>query len=324
MAQPALKTFKRRLIAVAAANATLASATEAILTMDGAYGSETDTVENTTDSSFFGAKPVAITNKRGFIEGSVFLISPDTPGTDSANVSPILFPCGFAEVKTVGSAGTGKTRYNPVSTSFALADAKMWQGDTLQSLTDARGDLSEIKAEIGSQTKAKFRLQGDYAAITDVTHPTDAGTVLADFLEPAVSTKDNSTLIVSSLGTAAVSALHLRAKSLTINLGNEVATKEYTEFKETAINDRKPTFTARFAKPAASDINFTTLRDTQEYITLKFRVTEADGHYVEIGIRGQILTVPPTDIEGDFGYEITGNCVPSSSGGDECYIEFGY
>jgi len=324
MAMSTLFTFKRKLIAVAVADATLASATESILTMDGAYGTETDTVENNTDSSYFGGKSVAITNTRGYIEGSVFLVSPTTPGTGSANVAPILYPCGFAEVKVSGSAGTGTTTYNPISTGFALSDAKMWQGGSLFQITDARGDLSEIKFEIDSQAKMKFRLQGDYAAITDVSHPTDAGSVLATFTEPSVSTNANSTLKITSLGTTALASYTLWGKALTVNLANEVATKIYTSHKETAINDRKPTFTARCAKPPVADVNLLNLRDTGELITLKYRVTESDGHYVELGVRGQILTITPTDIDGDFGYEITGNLIPSSSGGDECYIKCGY
>lgn len=324
MAQPDLKTFTKRLIAVAVAGSSLTSEADSILTLEGSYGTETDTVEENSDASFFGGKEVAITNKRGFIEGTVLLVSPATPGTNPANVRPILLPCGFAQVLTAGIALTGKTRYNPVSASFGLADAKMWQGDTVFALTNARGELSEIKAEIGLRTSAKFRLQGTYANISDLVHPTDAAAALALFTNPAFSTNANSTLKVASLGASAIASMSLRAKSLTYSLGNEITTKEYTEFKETGINARSPTFTARFAKPAAADINFTLLRDLGELITLKYRVTEPDGHYVELGIRGQILTVPNTDIEGDFGYEITGTCVPSAAGGDECYIEFGY
>ena len=324
MAMSTLFTFKRRLIAVAVANATLASATESILTMDGSYGTETDTVESNTDSSFFGGKPVAITNTRGYIEGSVFLVSPTTPGTGSANVSPILFPCGFAEVLTAGIAGIGKSKYNPISTGFARSDATIWQGGSKFQINDARGDLSEIKFEIDSQAKMKFRLQGDYDPITDVTHPTDAGSVLATFAEPAVSTNANSTLKITSLGVTALASYTLWGKALTVNLANEVATKIYTSHKETAINDRKPTFTARCAKPPVADVNLLNLRDTGELITLKYRTTEVDGHYVELGVQGQILTITPTDIDGDFGYEITNNLIPSTSGGDECYLEFGY
>jgi hypothetical protein len=324
MAMASLFTFKRKLIAVAVANATLASATESILTMDGSYGTETDTVENNTDSSFFGGKSVAITNVRGFIEGSCFLVAPAVPGTGAALIAPILYPCGFAQVLVSGVAGTGTTTYNPISTGFALADAKMWQGASLFQINDASGDLSEIKFEIDSQAKIKFRLQGDPSTFTDVTHPTDAGTVLATFTEPSVSTNANSTLKMTSLGTVALASYTLWGKGLTVNLGNEVATKIYTSNKETAINDRKPTFTARFAKPPVADVNLYTLRDTGELITLKYRTTEASGHYAELGIRGQILTITPSDIEGDFGYEVTGNLIPSSSGGDECYLKFGY
>lgn len=321
MAQPALKTFKRRLIAVDVGGSAVTSLADSVLTYDGSYGTETDTVEDGADASFFGGKEVSITNKRGFIEAGIRLKSPTTPGTNPASVAKLLYPCGFAQTLTVGAAGTGKTTYTPVSASFAVADAKMWQGDTLFSLTDARGELSEIKGEIGTKISAKFRLQGTYAEITDVTHPTDGA---PDVTQASVATNANSTLILNSLGATAISDLHLRAKSLSFSLGNEVVTKEYTEFKETGINDRAPTFTARFAKPAMSDFNPTAIRDLGELITLAWRTTEASDHYVELGIRGQILAVNVVEIDGDFGLEITGPCIPSSSGGDEVYIENGY
>jgi hypothetical protein len=39
-------------------------------------------------------------------------------------------------------------------------------------------------------------------------------------------------------------------------------------------------------------------------------------------VRGQIETVAETDIDGDLGWDISGPCIPSNSGGDEFYIQF--
>ena len=321
MSQPALQTFERRTIAVDVGGSAVTSLADSILTYDGSFGTETDTVEDNADSAYLGGKSVSITNNRGFIEAGIRLVSPAVPGTNPAAVAKLLYPCGFAQTLTAGSAGTGKTSYTPVSASFALADAKMWQGGRLISVTDARGELSEIKGEIGTKMSAKFRLQGTYADLTDVAQPTDAA---PDISQASVATHLNSTLILDSLGDTAITALHLRAKSLSYSLGNEIATQEYTEFKETAINARKPTFTARFANPAMADFNPEKIRDLGELITLKWRTTEADDHYVELGIRGQILAVNVVNIDGKAGIEITGTCIPSSAGGDEVYIENGY
>lgn len=322
MAQPDLIRFNRKAFAIDAAGSAVTSAADVIEVLDGAYSTETDTVEEVVDSAFMASTDTAITNKRGIITGTVRLLPPVTPGDAGADGKALneklLRACGLAV-----TIATDLTTYNPASSSFYTADAKEWQGDTLFSVTNAKADIEEILFEIGARPNLKFNLQGTYAAITDVAMPTDTGTVLANFLKNAISTNANSTLILNSLGTAAITNLHLRAKRLKVTGGNEIVTHEYTEYKTTDINDRKPTFEARFAKPAMADFNPTALRDSEELITLEYTVTEADGRWTKLGVRGQILTVANDDIDGKFGLIITGNCRASATGGDEFYIEFG-
>lgn len=321
MAQPALIPFRKKLLAVAVADASLTSASNAIQILNGSSSTERDQVEDDADSAFMGGKASTPTKNRAFVEGGIQFVPPTIPGHATSGKStqaPILKPCAMAETLTALSR---LTRYNPISSSFPLCDFKFWHGDTLLNVSDARGNITGLKMEIGARFSAQMRLEGPYAAMTDVALPTDGD--LSAFTNPTVSRSTNSTMIISSLGAAAISNLHLRAKMLSVDFGNEIAVKEYTEFTETGINDRKPTWTARFAKPSLTDFNPTTLADTGELVTIAYKISESDGRYSKLVIRGQILTVPPSDIEGDYGYEITGSCIPSSSGGDEFYIEFG-
>lgn len=75
-----------------------------------------------------------------------------------------------------------------------------------------------------------------------------------------------------------------------------------------------------------SDINLHAVRDSEHIIDLRFRTYEDDAQdalYSEHGVRLQIDQIQRQDIEGYCGYQITGPCIPSATGGDELYIEFG-
>ena len=65
------------------------------------------------------------------------------------------------------------------------------------------------------------------------------------------------------------------------------------------------------------------MRKAGTYITATMRVKNSDNRYTEFGIRGLIRDINETDIDGDYGWEITGPCIATSAGGDEFYIAFG-
>jgi hypothetical protein len=122
---------------------------------------------------------------------------------------------------------------------------------------------------------------------------------------------------------AAGSDVLVWAKELTLNFGNTIKSKEFTSHKETGITERTPAFTLRIAKTALADFNPWAARDAAELFTARLRLTESDGRYSELGVRGQIEGVNEVDIDGDYGWELTGPCIPSDAGGDEFYILFG-
>lgn len=319
MAQPDLQFFARRVLAVAASAPT--SAANAIEILDGSSERMADKVERNVDRAFFGAKPTSIKNRRAKIMGTIELTPPSAPGqvtTGVASVAPVLLPCGFAQTLTADSR---LTRYSPISAAIPDADAKWWHATTYLSVTSCRGDLSDISFAIGERPTAKLTLEGAYTALASAAVPTDAD--FSDFPVPTVSEYDNSVMVLSSLGDTAITDLHLRAKSLSVNLGNELGTKEYTEFKEARITERKATFTAVFALPDLAEFNPQAICDSREYITLYFKISEADGRYIKLAIRGQIEDVKDTNTDGDFTFTVTGSCIPSDSGNDEVVIEAG-
>lgn len=322
MAQPNLQSFKRRGFAIKAevtegVDSVPTSSANAFRLFDGSSSIEGDVIERPVDSDIFGHDPFVIGNQRVIVEGDLEIIPPTTPG-DAVDgkiaARHVLFPCGMAETLT---SSDDLTEYKVISDAIPSASLYFWHAGTKRVGLGARGDLSGLMIAIGDRFKARVRLQGSYSAISEAALPTFDYTA---FTIPTVSRKDNS---IMRAGTLTGAMVHLRAKSLSVDFNNGLTTKEYTQFGTTTINERKPLATLRCARPAMADINFHALRDAGTYIQSDYTVVDANGNYSRLKIQGQIENIVDADIDGDFGYEVTVRCIPTSAGGDEVILEFG-
>ena len=321
MAQPQLEKFKRRGLALALRSsastpATPTAAANGILLFDGSSGTEFDKIERPLDTPHLGSTPFAVGDKRAFIEGTFELYPPATPGaatTSDADCGVLLLPAGMAVVKDDDEK---TTRYNPVSSNIAISDAKWWHAGLLKNVQAARHNISQLGITIGDRCKGQIRIQGEYTTVTEDALPS----ITVPATVPVVARHDNT---VTKVTVAGGSALTVWAKSLVIDFGNTIGTKEYSSHKETGISDRQGTWTLRLAKTALADFNPYAVRDAASVFEASMRTSQSGNLYTELGIRGQIENINEVDIDGDYGWELSGPCVPSSLGGDEFYIEFG-
>src|SRR5690606_33637602 len=308
------------------------SLTDGFRIFDGSSSTEYDTVERNEDRAYFGSSPFVVANRRATIQGTFELYPPTAPGQVSDSDAACALLLEIAGMAVTKNDTTKVTRYNPISASIPSATAYWYHTNTLLKVLGSRANLSSIGIEIGQRFTGQITLTGEYTEVTDngsmpsVTLPTKV---------PVVSSKRNSECILNTLVSAATSTtsntllsdLHTCAKSLRVVFGNALGDREYTEKGVTGITDRAPTFSLRIAKTdITNDFNPWFVRDNGIILTAAYRLYEddtKDGLWSEIGIRGQIEQVTPTDIDGDYGWEITGRCVPSSSGNDELYIAFG-
>lgn len=319
MAQPSLTPFKQRGLALAVrANANVPAvptpAANGVMLFNGTSGTEIDQIDRPVDRPFFGGQPFVVGNKRAFIEGEFELYPPATPGTTDALCGALLLPAGTTAVK---NAAAKTVRYNPVSANVAVSDAYWYHAGTHKKVNAARHNITGLTLAIGDRFKGNVRVQGDYTDVEESALPT----ITLPTTVPVVARYDNTVTKVQPTGAAA--ALQVWAKSLAVEFGNTITTKEYTEHKESGLSDRAPTFTLRIARTALADFNPWAVRDAGTIITASLRLTEASKLYSELGVRGQIEQVNETDIDGDYGWELSGRCIPSDAGGDEFYIEFG-
>jgi hypothetical protein len=336
MAQPALDFFRKRSVLVKAevtegTDPIPVGGTDGIRFFDGSSSTEFDTVDRNEDKAHFGNNPFAVANRRATVQGTFELYPPATPGaasTSDADCAKVLLPSGFAVTKNLAAK---TTRYNPISAAIPSVTAYWYHTSTLLKILGARGNLSSLGIEIGQRFTGQASLMGEYTEVTSAAMPS----VTLPTKVPVVSSKRNSECIISTLGRGATASsvntplvdLHTWAKALTVDLGNALAYREYTEKGVAGITDRAPTFTLRLAKTDISaDFNPWFVRDNGIIIEAAYRLYEddtKDALWSELGIRGQIEQVTPTDIDGDYGWELTGRCIPSSAGNDELYIAFG-
>lgn len=316
--QPDLRPFDRRGILIGPAGVSLTKADHSLLLFDSSAEFMADRVERNIDTAHLGAKPSTMRNHRTKVNGSVEIIPPAAPGAGAAPYAKAILCCAIAQTL---SSDNRLTRYNPISTGMPLADAQWWHAGIFCDVYDIAGDLSEINCEIGQRITAKLDLEGPFDEISEDEVPTDFE--LSAFVEPTVCAHDNSTLILNSLGAAAISDLHLRAKMFKASLGNEKAVKEYTEYKKGRVSKRNGSWSMRIADTDLSDFNPEAFKRSRELLTLEWKLSETDGRYTIVGARGQVDEIKRVDIDGDAGWEISGAAIPSSSGNDEIWIEHG-
>lgn len=323
MAEPRIEYFNQRgvlvkLEAVADTDPVLAANADGFTFYDGSCGTEFDKIERNPDRPFFGGDPFRVANKRAFIEGSIDLFPHATPGTTSNLAKPIILPAGFAEAQSVPNK---TTRYNPISTLAPAAWSRFYQGGEIINLQSGRHALSAVRMAIGEGMSARVRMEGVYTTIVEGVAPA----ITTDDTQATIATWDNSVAFLDC-AELSVSDLVLRCRSLEWDSGSELKTIQFTGRKISGHTNRKPTAKCLLLVPRDADINLHAVRDAGHIIELRFRTYEddtQDGLYSEHGVRMQIEQIQRTDIEGYFGYDISGPCVPSDSGGDEVFIAFG-
>lgn len=322
MAQPDLEKFNRRALALAmqVADGTPvapSTTTDGVRLYNGQSGTEHDSEAEEYDRPFFSGDEMVLTNHRAFISGGFRLLPPTAPGhaTNGAMPGQALLLCGG--MTRVLDEGAKTTRYNPVSAGILPATAYWWHSGTHKRVTDARGAISALTMEVGKRFSAEVRLVGSYESVLEEALPT----VVVPSVTGAVIEAENSVTQVTVLPGG--DPLNVWGKALTVDFGSELNSTQYTELRRHGIQNRQASFTLRIARTAKSDFDPWAVMRAHAKISASMRVTGPGAIYSELGIRGQITGVNEVEIDGDYGWEITGPCIASPTGGDEFYIEFG-
>lgn len=342
MTQPALDRFKKRNALIKAqptenVDPTPTGGSDAFRFFNGETSTEFDKIDREEDRQYFGNYPFGVANRRAKIGGEFELYPPATPGqvsTGNADCEKILLPSGMAVTK---NALENITRYSPISDGVPMVAARFYHTGTLLNALNCRGDISSLAIEIGQRFKGKGSLLGNYTEVVAAAAPA----VTLPSKVPVVANARNTRAYLSTLvrgGTEStdgtpLGALLVWAKMLSVDFGNDLKHKEYSSKAVNKVDDRKGKWSMRIAKTdITDDFNPWYVRDNAIVLTASMSLYEVEGAtpdtvitglYSKLAIRGQIETITPTDIDGDYGWELSGPCIPTDSGNDEFYIEFG-
>lgn len=324
MPQPALERFAQRAIIVGPAGTTLDRQLHGLRLLNGSSQKQADAVTRELDKPYLGASQQAMTNFRAVINGTLEIRPPQDPGHATRGIPPTdhaLQPCGLA--RTLGAV-LGLTRYNVISSGFVRADLNFWHATTYLEVRAAAGDLSNLKMEIGQAFTAELALTGTYDELDEDALPTDIN-MEAFVGSPTIAEPENTQMLISTAESGELTDLHVWGKSLSINFGNTVGVKRYTELRQSGISDRGASATAVFAKPDFAEFNPDNYFRNRKVLRVTFRLREPDGRYSLLGCLMQIDSYQEQDVEGDLCYQVQGNCTPIAPlGNNEAWIEFGY
>lgn len=290
-------------------------ATNGVLLLNGTSGTEFDEVQRAVDSPHFTGDDFGVANERAWIEGDFELYPPLKPGgatQSSCDNEVILLPAGMTVVK---DAVAKRTRYNPITNGIPTATVHGWHSKIKKALRGTRNNITGLSLKIGARFQGKTRIQGAYAVSQE-----DIPQITVPDVTPTILTDENGKAYVTVGGGV---DLLVWAKELSIDFGSSLKSKQYTSKRVNAIDARKGTFKLQIAETDLADFDPWKVRHDGAIFTARLRLLESNGLYSELGIRGKIKDVSEDDIDGDYGWTLSGPCLASSAGGDEFYIEFG-
>jgi hypothetical protein len=322
VANPVIETFDRRGMTLKLeVTEGLDSAPTQILNsfqiLDGKSKLEADSIDRKLDRPHWNSARKKAVNFRASIEGSVEIVPMATPGVTPASIDTLLQIAGFARTYTVPDPVgppivIGRTTYNPIAVAIPSATGYFWHAGTYRKLLGSRANMTGISMEIGKYLMAQIRIEGGCIDIEEAALPTDFD--FSAFTDPTDASTESMELLINGF---AVNGL-----MLSVDLGNDLKTKQHTEARRARISTRQSTFKARFYRTLKADFDPIAKWKTGEIIQLLGTTEEPDGRLTQLPVLGEISGVEEVDEDGEYAWEISGNCVATDAGNDELLIDF--
>ena len=288
-------------------------ASDAFQLLDGSSGIDSDRIEREVDRPFFTHDPFVVTRLRGYVQGKFEVVPPVGPhiSTSKASVDALLKIAGMAKTFVAGPPPI--VRYNPISSAIPSATAYFFHAGTLYAIVGARANITSLMMDIGSYIQGQCRIEGSCQEVQEQALP--ANLDYSAFTTPIANTTETMEMRVNGVA--------VEGKSIGLNFNNTQQTIEHTEARVNRIKERKPTATLRFYRPARATLDPWALWRAGTIIPAYGTVTDpTSGLQTKMTTRIQIEEVKPVDIDGDLGYDISGRCIATDTGGDEFMIEF--
>lgn len=317
---PSIETFTNRGLAMKregteGTDSGPTAALNAFQMLEGTSKIVADPIERNIDRPFFNGRRTKYTNFRLQVNGTAEVVPPATPGTGEVGIGLALEIAGMAVTKTASAPpGTkGKHVYNPISRLIPSASGYWYHAGTLRKAVGMRTNISGLAMEIDKNVTMQLAIEGALKEFKDEAFPSDWD--FSQFLEPTPYTTESGELTINDFA--------VFGKLLAVDFGNQIKTISHTEARVARIGDKQSTFKCRFYRTSLADFDPYAKWRAGDIIELKgINVETGGGRQTVMNVRGEIGGVDDANIDGDFGYEISGKCVASDAGNDETLLGF--
>jgi len=292
------------------------AALNAFQILDGSSKIVADSIDRNIDRPFFNARRPRSTNFRGQINGNVEVVPPQNPGSEDPAIGLALEIAGMAKTTTAHDDGPpvvkGGTLYNAISRLIPSATAYWWHAGTLRKVVGARANISSLSMEIDKIFMFQLALEGALKEFGEAALPTDFD--FSDFLEPTPYTTESGVLTINDFA--------VNGKLLSVDFGNQIKTRSHTEARSTSIGDKQSTFKCRFYRTALADFDPIAKWKSGDIIEMAGTNVElGGGRSTTLTVLGQVTGLDEPNIDNDYGWELSGNCV-AVDGNDEVQLGF--
>lgn len=289
-----------------------AAATDAMQIINGTSQMEADKVVREIDRPAGGARPFLLTRKRAMIKGGFELVGASALGS-AAPIGALLRCCGHAQTLTAAT----RADYTPILKNVPSASAYFFHGGMRKRALGCRGRITSIAAEINGYAKAEFELGGWVINNTpdqaDVPNDTD----YSNFPQPYACTTESLTVSINGVAVECV--------GFTLDPGVDFGMPVHSEGKTTRLRARSSTIKIRMYPAALATLDLYALANAESQVPMVIDITGSTiARQARIAAdRVQWEFPQETEIDKDFGFEVTGTLNPSGAGNDDYLLRFG-
>jgi hypothetical protein len=238
------------------------------------------------------------------LDAEIELIGAAPAGT-RPNIDPILQVCGHASVVTAST----KVEWNPITNGIKALTGWFKRGSREVKAYDVKGGLGALSFKMNDFAKATFSAKGRVDADADE---------VADYAGVDWSAVQDPLAIITDTFLLQLSGVNMDCTEFGVQFGRTANVHVNSEAQKVNNKKHAATFSATFIRPKYSVFNPNALADAGSEITLLSSVTGvATRNFSVLATKAQILQVEEADVDGFFGWTVTGQLNKFNAGANE-------
>ncbi len=264
-------------------------------------------VDRKIEQPFLGNSGNLMANPSSKISFDIALAPSGTVGR-APKWAAMLLACGFAQTSSSSSVV-----FNLVSSGFASATVYFWLDQQLRKIIGLRGTVS-FTAEANGIPLLKFSGTGLYVPVVESAPILPNAAARAEWQqEELVSSSNTSATLQVNNGSATAVSL----KTCTADVANQLNLVHYVGYREVVLQDRKPVSNLQMVAPDLGSFNPQDIMLKGDTVAVTLNHGSTAGKKASLALLGRINKCAVIDLDGQVGWDIGLDLVPTSVGNDE-------